>query len=170
MTTRCPFSVPQDPVSRVSNIRGQGPVFSHTHLTNRVDVPGQQGPELALYGSPGPPETPQDTIHNLCHVGPTAAGICPSIPSRSAASVGGQSAPWSLNVLVLQPQEDRPSPCHSAPGTGSSGENLGSIRRLGECVGRIGCITQYQAERHRKTRPCSSEAHRTSKPQVSAIR
>ncbi|MBL1290808.1 universal stress protein [Streptomyces sp. For3] len=26
MTTRCPFSDPQDPVSRVSNIRGQGPV------------------------------------------------------------------------------------------------------------------------------------------------
>jgi len=25
MTTRCPFSDPQDPVSRVSNIRGQGP-------------------------------------------------------------------------------------------------------------------------------------------------
>ncbi|TMU98225.1 hypothetical protein FGK60_10480 [Streptomyces sp. DASNCL29] len=25
MTTRCPFSDPQDPVSRVSEIRGQGP-------------------------------------------------------------------------------------------------------------------------------------------------
>ncbi|MBW3709679.1 hypothetical protein DTB58_38540 [Streptomyces griseus] len=25
MTTRCPFSDPQDPVSRVFNIRGQGP-------------------------------------------------------------------------------------------------------------------------------------------------
>ncbi|QEU71782.1 hypothetical protein CP967_07235 [Streptomyces nitrosporeus] len=28
MTTRCPFSDPQDPVSRVSNIRDQGPVAS----------------------------------------------------------------------------------------------------------------------------------------------
>ncbi|MFC7986761.1 winged helix-turn-helix domain-containing protein [Streptomyces sp. NPDC057336] len=26
MTTRCPFSDPQDPVSRVSNIKGQGPM------------------------------------------------------------------------------------------------------------------------------------------------
>ncbi|PKR46187.1 hypothetical protein CWE27_06345 [Streptomyces sp. EAG2] len=52
MTTRCPFSDPQDPVSRVSNIRGQGPssgTVASTRLPTRppglrrLDISGQPG-------------------------------------------------------------------------------------------------------------------------------
>ncbi|TXS07860.1 hypothetical protein EAO68_38345 [Streptomyces sp. wa22] len=47
MTTRCPFSDPQDPVSRVSNIRGQGPTAFSAPMSRLSSISCR-----ALFGPP----------------------------------------------------------------------------------------------------------------------
>ncbi|OWA20474.1 hypothetical protein B9W64_06085 [Streptomyces sp. CS159] len=53
MTTRCPFSNPQDPVSRASKIKGQGPRPSVRHCPSRTGPPGGGGRQRSGLGHPG---------------------------------------------------------------------------------------------------------------------
>ncbi|RPK38929.1 hypothetical protein EES39_27930 [Streptomyces sp. ADI92-24] len=46
--------------------------ISHVALTNTADAPGSQRRDLHLRAFPRPPWTAQDTIYNLCQVGPSA--------------------------------------------------------------------------------------------------
>ncbi|AXQ53449.1 hypothetical protein D0C37_01550 [Streptomyces koyangensis] len=116
MTTRCPFSDPQDPVSRVSNIRGQGPgwgVFGRLagwacrSLIGLKRRPGYRGSRFVrrVVGR-GRAGVPPHKLHGAGSVASRrpcvqfAAGAprpVPALPSRRRRPAGGEG-------------KDRPSP------------------------------------------------------------
>jgi len=73
MTTRCPFSDPQDPVSRVSKIRGQGPKSQEGKHLKHAQV-GDLHIKFAAFTVNGAPHQ-QLVVYQAEPASPTAAAF-----------------------------------------------------------------------------------------------
>jgi hypothetical protein len=122
MTTRCPFSDPQDPVSRVFNIRGQGPRAGvwgrlHEEILHRLDDVGLLDLSRAVLDSAhvrakrgeltGPSPVDRGKPGSRMHVLSDANGL-PPLAGLSAANTHDSLA--RKPMLLGAPNETRPPP------------------------------------------------------------